>query len=423
MTINSKDKKQVQIVIEKEKFNEIEKEDIICVNGIADSNNNEGESYIANDIKKIALKREGELLFNENALIIKSKITHNMRNILDKEEFIEVDLPILNYSESSSQSHSFTSKYDISDDTLYLRKNLDTMLRIITASNIDKIYSLGHCFRNEHITNKREPEFEILSIYANYYSQSDMIELTKKIICETFNKEIKYEKIKYEDYIKLNNYKLNENFMYIVTQYPINKSSNAKINYDENCMEEFKFISKSGTVVHGITEINTKDEYERMCANQNMNIYNGENQDLHSCLENGAAPCSSIGISINRLIMDLCPEIHNLKELQTFPFSRIKRYKKSINVEKNNNYKLLLKYFSEKEIGKIFTKEPCIFDVEIETLENVLKILENNKKYKIEDIKQQIIRHPSKLKELIETYNFIRENSINTKDRRNNEEK
>lgn len=53
LTINSKDKKQVQIVIEKEKFNEIEKEDIICVNGIADSNNNEGESYIANDIKKL----------------------------------------------------------------------------------------------------------------------------------------------------------------------------------------------------------------------------------------------------------------------------------------------------------------------------------------------------------------------------------
>lgn len=250
LIINSKDKRQIQVVIEKKNFAGIEKDDIISVIGNKDTNNNNGESYIAKKINRVALRRkEDGLEFNENALTIKSRITHNVRNFLSDEEFIEIDLPILSFSESSSSSHSFSAKHDVSDDKVYLRKNLDTMLRIITASNIDKIYSLGHCFRNEHITNKREPEFEMLSIYANYYSQSDMIEFTKKLICGTFNREIQFQQIKYEDYIKLK-----DDFMYIVTHYPINKGSNAKINRDENCMEEFRFISKSGTVVHGITE-------------------------------------------------------------------------------------------------------------------------------------------------------------------------
>lgn len=413
LIINSKDKKQIQIVIEKEKYENIEKNDIISVDAIIDINNNNGESYIAKKVSKVALgKKEESLKFNENALIIKSKITHNVRNFLSDERFIEIDLPILSFSENSSSSHSFKAKHDISDDTVYLRKNLDTMLRIITASNIDKIYSLGHCFRNEHITNKREPEFEMLSVYANYYSQLDMIEFTKKLICGIFSKEIKFQQIEYENYIKLKDTKLKDNFMYIVTHYPISKGSNAKIDCDENCMEEFRFISESGTVVHGITEINTQTEYEEMCERQNMRTFNGENSELHSSLKNGTAPCSSIGISLNRLIVDLCPEITDLRDLQVFPFSRVKRYKKNISLEKNDNYELLLQYFSEKDIRNLYFKEPYIFYVETVILKNVLQILENNSKYNIENIRTQIIKHPSKLRELINTYELISENII-----------
>ena len=417
LIINSKDKRQIQVVIEKENFAGVEKDDIISVVGEKDTNNNNGESYIAKTINRVALKRkEDGLEFNEIALTIKSRITQNARKFLSDEEFIEIDLPILSFSESSSSSHSFSAKHDVSDDTVYLRKNLDTMLRIITASNIDKIYSLGHCFRNEHITNKREPEFEMLSIYANYYSQSDMIEFTKKLICDTFNREIQFQQIKYEDYIKLKDTKLKDNFMYIVTHYPLNKGSNAKINRDENCMEEFRFISKSGTVVHGITEINTQTEYEEMCQGQNMRVFNGENSELHSSLKNGTAPCSSIGVSLNRLIVDLCPEITDLRDLQAFPFSRVRRYKRNISLEKNDNYRLLLRYFSEKDIRILYFKEPYIFHTEIEVLENVLKILENNSKYNIENIRTQIIKHPSKLRELINAYQLINENIMQGND-------
>ncbi len=417
LIINSKDKRHIQVVIKKEEFGNIEKDDVISVDGILDTSNKSGESYIAKKVTKVALgKKEDRLIFNESALAIQSEIKHNVRNFLSDEKFIEIDLPVLSFSESSSSSHSFSAKLDASDDTVYLRKNLDTMLRIITAGNIDKIYSLGHCFRNEHITNKREPEFEILSIYANYYSQSDMIEFTKKLICDTFNREIQFQQIKYEEYIKLKDIKLKDDFMYIVTNYPINKCSNAKINHDENCMEEFRFISKSGTVVHGITEINTQTEYEEMCQGQNMRVFNGENSELHICLKNGTAPCSSIGISLNRLIVDLCPEITDLRDLQAFPFSRVKRYKRNISLEQNDNYRLLLRYFSEKDIRTLYFKEPYIFHTEIEVLENVLKILENNSKYNIENIRTQIIRHPSKLRELINAYQLINENIMQGKD-------
>lgn len=412
LSVISKDKKIVQIVVRREEFGNVNKNDIISVEGTTDKENNSDESYIAKKICKIALRRSEHVDFNEKALTLKSRIMHSVRDFLYSEGFLELDLPVLTFSENSSSSHSFKSKHNITDDTVYLRKNMDTMLRIVTASNIDKIYSLGHCFRNEHITNKREPEFEMLSIYANYYSQSDMIEFTKRLICATFNKKIKFKQIKYEDYIKINEILFNNDTMYIVTHYPINKESNAKINYDENCMEEFRIISKSGTVVHGITEINTQNEYEEMCEGQNMRIFNGENMQLHNSLKNGTAPCSSIGISLNRLIVDLCPEITDLKDLQVFPFSRVKRYKRSINPEKNDNYELLSQYFSENDVKTLYFKEPYIFHTDTVVLVEVLQMIANNPKYDAEKIKEQIIRQPSKLRELISTYEFIRENKV-----------
>lgn len=143
-----------------------------------------------------------------------------------------------------------------------------------------------------------------------------------------------------------------------------------------------------------------------------MKIFNGENFELHSSLKDGTAPCSSIGISLNRLIVDLCPEISDLRDLQVFPFSRVKRYKRNINIEKNNIYELLLQYFSEKDIRSLYFKEPYIFHVEIGILESVLQVLKNNSKYDIDNIRKQIIRHPSKLKELINAYELINKNII-----------
>ena len=60
LIINSKDKKQIQIVIEKEKYENIEKNDIISVDAIIDINNNNGESYIAKKVSKVALGKKEE---------------------------------------------------------------------------------------------------------------------------------------------------------------------------------------------------------------------------------------------------------------------------------------------------------------------------------------------------------------------------
>lgn len=409
LTLVSKDKEKIQIVVDKGKFGNIEKNDIISVNGVKD--NNAENSWIANGIKRIALSnRSGINEFKENVLRLKSKITHSVRNFLDNKDFIEVDLPILSFSESSSSAHSFFAKHDISDDTVYLRKNMDTMLRIVTANNIDKVYSIGHCFRNEHITGKREPEFEMLSIYANYYSQDDMIEFTKNLLCNVFDRKIGFQEISYSDYITLDKKVEKDNFMYIVKGFPVKERSNAKVNNEENCMEEFKFISKSGTVVHGITEITNQEEYEELCKRQNMEVFNGENLELYNSLKNGTAPCSSIGISLDRIIVDLYPEIERVKDLQAFPFSRVKRYKRNINIRENANYNVLARYFSKKEIKSIYFKEPYIFQIDADTLASILRMIENNKKYDLDNIKLQILQHPSKLRELINTYQLLNNN-------------
>lgn len=141
-----------------------------------------------------------------------------------------------------------------------------------------------------------------------------------------------------------------------------------------------------------------------------MEVLNGENMELYSSFKGGTAPCSSIGISLNRLIFDLCPEIKRMKDLQVFPFSRVKKYKGNINIKENANYNLLIRYFTNKEVRSIYFKEPYIFKVDIETLTNVLKMIENSEKYNFANIKLQILQQPSKLRELINTYELLSSN-------------
>ena len=89
LTLLSKDKEQIQIVVDKAKFENIEENDIISVDGIKDNYNNIGDSLIANSIKRIALNNKSNFSeFNENTLIVKSKITHKVRNFLNAQEFI-----------------------------------------------------------------------------------------------------------------------------------------------------------------------------------------------------------------------------------------------------------------------------------------------------------------------------------------------
>lgn len=303
--------------------------DIISAEGKEDVLEHNRNSIMASTIKLIAKVKKQILLekIDIDALKIKANVNIVVRQVLQSKGFLEIDLPILMASETSSASKSFVTKHFVSNQEMYLRKSLDVLLRVITANNIDKVYSFGRCFRNEHVTSNRSPEFEMLSIYANYYSLEDMIEICQDIITECgAMREYNYQKIDYEQY-RLCKEELDTDTIYIVTKFNITPFSNAKTNESGEYMQEFKFITCDGTILHGLVERDTEEQYNDLLSIQNMKICNKENLLLKRSLIGGTAPCSSVGISINRLISFLYPKIKGVRKLEAFQFEKLRTYK------------------------------------------------------------------------------------------------
>ena len=250
--------------------------------------------------------------------------------MLDELELNFVDLPILMRAPSSSKAKSFYTKYSVNNETLYLRKSFDVLMRILSAYDFDLIYTYGHCFRNEHITQKNQPEFEMLSIYANYYTCDDLEKLIKKLLLVVLEStECTYSSLSFKEYcIKYKEHEaISSGEIVIVSGFPYNTKSNAKYDKEEHSMREIKFISNVGTICHIIEEIDSPDDLETLFKVQGINEHHAENRLLLDCLKSGVPPCTSAGISLVRLAAFINNNGNQLKKYDAFPFSRMRTYK------------------------------------------------------------------------------------------------
>lgn len=267
----------------------------------------EGSSYNVKTISIISKHiEEAKFSPNVNAISDYSKIKIKARNFLDEKNYIEIPIPTLTNDEVSSSSDSFKTYHDKTKRELYLIKSMDPFLRILSCSGMDKIYGLTNIYRNEHISSWRQPIFEMLSVYSNYFSQEDTISLCLKL----------FENIGFEDNDKLQ----------IISNFTNDSNSNSKKIIDDNCNDEFKIKYKDKTIAHGVNEICNIEEYIEMLERQGKSITKGDLEILRNCIASGAVPCYSVGISLQR-ILALEHDI-KLDDVNPFPFSRIKKVKR-----------------------------------------------------------------------------------------------
>ena len=319
----------VQVVLERERFDKPSINSIIKVDGVEEFSNKYGKSIIAKEMTVLTKEAINNLLL-QDVLKQKSAMYNLVRTCLIENGYMEVDLPILMTQNSSSPANEFSTTYDVNGQTLYLRKNLDVFMRLLSLDGCDKIFHIGHCFRNEHITSKNLPEFEMLSIYSNFSTVDEMIELFVKII-KKLNISKSFKEVSYADYVLNKKEYAKTDIIYIITECPINDGTNAKIDLDKGYALEKKIAYKGATLCHSLTEIDNVNEYEDLCNRQNLTKFSGDVKVLHDRLKNGGVPCASIGISLNRILALFNENVKDIKSCESFPFSRIKQQKNDFN--------------------------------------------------------------------------------------------
>src|SRR5256714_4865764 len=100
--------------------------------------------------------------------VARSRMTRAIRAFLDERDFLEVETPILQPQYGGAAARPFTTVHNALDMPLYLRIADELYLKRLVVGGLDRVYEIGHDFRNEGIDRTHNPEFTMLEFYQAY---------------------------------------------------------------------------------------------------------------------------------------------------------------------------------------------------------------------------------------------------------------
>lgn len=119
--------------------------------------------------------------------VARSRMITSIRIFLDQRDFLEVETPILQPLYGGAAARPFTTVHNALDMPLYLRIADELYLKRLVVGGLDRVYEIGHDFRNEGIDRTHNPEFTMLEFYqayADYTGMMDLVELLLEKIAE-----------------------------------------------------------------------------------------------------------------------------------------------------------------------------------------------------------------------------------------------
>lgn len=128
----------------------------------------------------------------------RSMVIQSVRHILDNQDFLEVETPILNTIAGGAAARPFITYHNALDVEMFLRIAPELYLKRLIVGGFERVYELGRVFRNEGIDIKHNPEFTSVEIYQAYADYKDLMKLTETIVAETAQKVLGTMKITYE---------------------------------------------------------------------------------------------------------------------------------------------------------------------------------------------------------------------------------
>lgn len=137
------------------------------------------------DVELRYRQRYVDLIVNpavREVFIKRSLIIKEIRQYLDKKEFLEVETPMMHPIAGGATARPFITHHNTLDMSLYLRVAPELYLKRLIVGGLEKVYEINRSFRNEGISTKHNPEFTMLELYQAYADFQVMMELTEDLI-------------------------------------------------------------------------------------------------------------------------------------------------------------------------------------------------------------------------------------------------
>lgn len=318
--------------------------------------------YGIEDIEARERQRYLDFIFHPEAkekILLRFRLENELRKILAKDGFLEVETPILQPLPGGAIARPFNTHFNALDINVYLRIAPELYLKRLLVAGFEKIFEIAKDFRNEGIDRDHYPEFIMLELYWAYQDyngimdavQKWLVRLAKKLEVREFsfrgnlikNFFSKWQKIDYSELIKrysgknLSSLKLDEidavfkkkvrpNIIEptFVVNYPKSISPLSKSS-DKNpeITERFQLVVAGTELVNGFSELNDPLDQRLRMEEQEKQFRAGNEEasrvdnDFLEALEYGMPPAAGIGIGIDRLAA-FFTNSHSIREVITF---------------------------------------------------------------------------------------------------------
>jgi len=125
-----------------------------------------------------------------NRFVRRSKFWQATRDFLNKHNFVEINIPVLEHTTGGADANPFVTHMNALDQDFYLRISHELPLKRLLGAGFEKVYDIGPRFRNENYSDEHLPEHVAMEFYWAYAEWTQgidfMQELMKYVLEQTF---------------------------------------------------------------------------------------------------------------------------------------------------------------------------------------------------------------------------------------------